>query len=147
MYYEVKDKRLGVDENNAYETVKELWLVASESVAEAEATVCKFIENNFPKSDLEVQAVKLSKITNIVKDTACEDDAAYYKLKCEEELEREDDERKPKVIRTFVLCKANTPEAAIAALKASDICGKDVEVTKCEKTKFNGIIVTPKKKK
>lgn len=61
-FFEVKTKRLSVNDSNLYETVKEQWLVEASTFTEAEANTLAYIKSLYPKDDVVFTGIKPSKI-------------------------------------------------------------------------------------
>lgn len=144
--FEVKTKRVTVNESNAYQTVKEQWLVEAETFTEAEANVTKYLSKVYPKDDVSFVGMKPSKIMTCLKSDLCEgseDETAYYK--CTILFMGEGYGRKG--TKEYYCVKAlGVDDANLTVLK---YVRSDDETTidsvKVEKTKYTGVIVFTKK--
>lgn len=144
--FEVKTKRLAVDESNTYKEVKEQWLVQAETFTEAEANVTKYINKVYPKDTISFTGMKPSRVTELVKSenvTEKSEDWAYYKCT----ILRTGPDWGKRGSKEYICVKANDIEDANAtAMKyAEPNEGTTVDSIKIEKTKFNGVIVFEKK--
>lgn len=136
MFFEVKTKRLTVNENNAYRKVREQWLLDCETYTEAEAEVTKFMQEKFPKESFTISKIQPSKVTMLAN---TDKELTFYKVKIETiEIGDNEKERRESVI---LLVGAESTEESI---KVAEDKGNEefpnFEVTRSEKTKFTGII-------
>lgn len=142
-FFEVKTKRLAVDDSNTYKEIKEQWLVQAETFTEAEANVTRYINNARPKDTVQFTGMKPSRITEIL----CSDNVnneepdshAYYKciiLRTGEAWGRRGS-------REYICAKANDIEDAnsVALRYADPNEGTAVDSIRVEKTKFTGVII------
>lgn len=144
MYFEVRTKRLTVTEQNAYKTVKELWLFEVETYTEAEARVVEFMNKQFKGEDFSISKIQPSKIQRLEKTEECNPDDPYYKVKIV--FLSENNKKKVTKDKYFILVRAENPEAVIVvANKIGNAGVLNYEVAKVEKTKFTGAVVMGKK--
>ena len=148
-YFEIKVKRTHVNENNAYQTDKEMYLVDALTYTEAEARIAKGMEQFHTGDSYSVLKIQGSKITKIhAQQVEPDEDGAipemsYFKVKCLVCVEIEG-RKKPKKLPLFALIKALTPEDAVRevdTMMESEFTETDFELVKVEKTKFVGVIV------
>ena len=145
--FEVKTKRLAVDESNTYTEVKEQWLVQAETFTEAEANVTRYINDTYPKDTITFTGMKPSRITELVRSQNVndkdEDSWAYYKCT----ILRTGPDWGKRGSKEYICVKANDIEDANrATLEYADPNeGTTIDSIKVEKTKFTGVIIFEKK--
>lgn len=145
--FEVKTKRLTVDDSNTYTEVKEQWLVQAETFTEAEANVTKYINSNHPKDAITFTGMKPSRVTELVRSQNVNDKEkdswAYYKCT----ILRTGPDWGRRGSKEYICVKANDIEDANrATLEYADPNeGTTIDSIKVEKTKFTGVIIFEKK--
>ena len=145
--FEVKTKRLAVDESNTYTEIKEQWLVQAETFTEAEANVTRFLNKIFPKDSVTFTGMKPSRIAELVKSQSVNDDDpdswAYYKCT----ILRTGAGWGKRGSKEYICVKANDIEDANTAVLRYADPDEDtvIDSIKVEKTKFTGTIILEKK--
>ena len=151
-YFEVRVKRTYVDENNAYKTVKEAYLIDAVTYTEAETRMAKFMEQQHKGGSYTVLKIQASKITMLhaqkvepIDDEGTMPEMFYFKVKCIALVEIEG-RKKPKRIPIIGLIKAVNPEeAVIEVAPMMDETDNNYELVRVEKTKFVGVVIVNKK--
>ena len=115
-YFEARVKRTYVDENNAYKTVKEAYLIDAVTYTEAETRMAKFMEQQHKWESYTVLKIQASKITMLhaqkvepIDDEGTMPEMSYFKVKCIALVEIEG-RKKPKRIPIIGLIKPVNPE-------------------------------------
>lgn len=146
--FEVKTKRLTVDESNTYKTVKEQWLVEAETFTEAEANVTKYLKGVNPKDEISFTGMKPSRITELVKSERCEEDeenALFYKCTVLFTGEGFGKRGTKECICAKAIDIEDANMATLKFAKAGDEEATNVDSVKVEKTRFTGVIVHNRK--
>lgn len=140
MYFEIRTKRLTVDERNTYKTVKELRLFEAESYTEAEEAIIKHLATNFKGEDYEVIRISVSKITAV--EGGCTDELGYlWKVKVNEILEETPRGKLVKEPHLFLIRAENNEEVNAKINELISDWANPTEIVKVELTKFCDVII------
>lgn len=143
MYYEVKVKRTCiVEENNAYGTIKESYLVDAVNYTDVEASVARYMNSEHSGDDYNIQKISKSKVDDLIIKVLVDGEEkleTYYKVRCAYVENIDGHTKKRKVIA--LVNAGGVEEASSMALTNYD--PEDIlhyEVVKVEKTSIVGVI-------
>lgn len=143
MYYEVKIKKTCiVEENNAYGTIKESYLVNAVNYTDVESSVACYMNSEHPGNDYSIQKISKSKVDDLIVKVLVDGEKrsdTYYKVRCAYMEDVDGHIKKRKVIA--LVNAAGVEEASSMALTNYDPEETlHYEVVKVEKTSIVGVI-------
>lgn len=132
LFFEVKTKRLTVNDSNRYHRVREARLFQAESYTEAEALVTAFMEEAYPKEEFQITKITQSKFTDVIA-AVCAD--KYWKAKVTA-WETNDSGKETKASYYMLVDAKDSTEANERVLESISGWVTQAEINKIEETKL-----------